>query len=258
MAEPGSITLRADMNDEQLLRYSRQIMLPELDVAGQERLLASRVLIVGIGGLGAPVALYLAASGVGHLVLVDNDKVELSNLQRQIIHDHDSVDKFKVDSARSSIARLNPDVQVTTIDHKMDRGEMIDQVCLADVVVDATDNFKTRFELNEVCVAEHTPLISGAAMRTEGQVSVFLACEDSPCYRCLYHQGEDVQETCSETGVLSPLVGIIGSIQAMETVKVLTGLGESLCGRLLLIDAKTMDWRIVKLKKDPGCPVCSA
>jgi molybdopterin/thiamine biosynthesis adenylyltransferase len=244
------------MNDEQLLRYSRQIMLPDVDVAGQEKLLAARVLIVGLGGLGAPAALYLAASGVGHLVLVDDDVVELSNLQRQIIHDHTSIDLHKVESARSSILRLNPDIEVTPLDHRLERNELIDQVRLADVIIDATDNFRTRFQLNEVCVAERTPLVSGAAIRTEGQVSVFLPRTDSPCYRCLYHEAEDVQESCSETGVLAPLVGIIGSILAMEAVKVVTGLGETLCGRVLLLDAKTMDWRTIKLRKDPACPVC--
>lgn len=244
------------LNDEQLLRYSRQIMLPSMDVAGQQKLLDSRVLLIGLGGLGAPVAMYLAASGVGHLVLVDYDQVELSNLQRQIIHDTGSIGSAKVESARSRLARLNPDTPITTIDHKLARAELVEQVRLADAVVDASDNFETRFLLNEVCVDQQKPLISGAAIRTEGQVSVFQPGENSPCYRCLYHEGEEIQESCSETGVLAPLVGIIGSIQAMETVKLLAGIGETLTCRLLLLDAATMEWRTLKLKKDPACPVC--
>jgi molybdopterin/thiamine biosynthesis adenylyltransferase len=245
------------LNDEQLLRYSRQIMLPNVDVAGQERLLTARVLLVGIGGLGAPVAMYLAASGVGHLVLADDDSVELSNLQRQIIHDNDSLGMTKVASAAKRLSRLNPEIAISTIDHRPSRDEFYEQIRLADAVVDATDNFETRFLLNEICVQEHTPLISGAAIRTEGQVAVFLPGDDQPCYRCLYHEGPEVEETCSENGVLSPLVGIIGSIQAMETVKVLLAIGKTLTGRLLVLDALEMEWRTIKLKKDPACPVCS-
>ena len=244
------------MNDEQLLRYSRQIMLPAIDVAGQQKLLDSRVLLIGLGGLGAPVAMYLAASGVGHLVLVDHDQVELSNLQRQIVHDTNSIGMPKVESAKRRLTELNPDTKFTTIDHKLDREELVAQIRLADAIVDATDNFETRFLLNEVCFNEQKPLVSGAAIRTEGQVSVFLPGENNPCYRCLYHEGETVEETCSENGVLAPLVGIIGSIQAMETVKVLTGIGETLNGRLLLLDAANMEWRTLNLKKDPACPVC--
>ncbi|MCG6974784.1 MAG: molybdopterin-synthase adenylyltransferase MoeB [Acidiferrobacterales bacterium] len=244
------------LNDEQLLRYSRQIMLPNVDVAGQERLLASRVLIVGIGGLGAPVAMYLAASGVGHLALADHDTVELSNLQRQIIHDSDSLGMTKVASAAGRLAKLNPGITVSTIDHKMSRDELVEQAHLADVIVDATDNFETRFLLNEVSVQQQTPLVSGAAIRTEGQISVFVPGDDQPCYRCLYHEGPELEETCSENGVLSPLVGIIGSIQAMETVKLLLGIGDALVGRLLVLDALQMEWRTIRLKKDPACPVC--
>ena len=245
------------LSDEQLLRYSRQIMLPNVDVAGQEQLLASRVMIVGIGGLGAPVAMYLAASGVGHLALADNDSVELSNLQRQIIHDNDSLGMTKVASAAKRLSRLNPEITVSTIDHRPSRDELSEQVRLADAVVDATDNFETRFLLNEVCVREQKPLVSGAAIRTEGQVAVFLPGENQPCYRCLYHEGAEEEQTCSEDGVLAPLVGIIGSVQAMETVKALLGIGTSLAGRLLILDALQMEWRTIKLKKDPACPVCS-
>jgi molybdopterin/thiamine biosynthesis adenylyltransferase len=244
------------LNDQQLLRYSRQIMLPNIDVAGQEKLLASRVLIVGIGGLGAPVAMYLAASGVGHLVLADYDSVELSNLQRQIIHDNDSLGMSKVASASRRLAKLNPEITISTIDYKMTADELAEQVRLADAIVDATDNFEARFLLNEISVQEQTPLVSGAAVRTEGQVAVFVPGEDQPCYRCLYHEGPEVEETCSENGVLSPLVGIIGSIQAMETVKVILGIGDTLTGRLLVLDALQMEWRSIRLKKDPACPVC--
>ena len=244
------------LNDEQLLRYSRQIMLPNVDVAGQERLLAARVLLVGVGGLGAPVSMYLAASGVGHLVIADHDTVELSNLQRQIVHDNDSLGMTKVDSAAKRLAKLNPEIAISTINHKMSRDELAEQARLADAIVDATDNFKTRFLLNEVSVQEQTALVSGAAIRTEGQVAVFTPGDHEPCYRCLYHEGPEVEETCSQNGVLSPLVGIIGSIQAMETVKLLLGIGNTLAGRLLVLDALQMEWRTIRLKQDPACPIC--
>lgn len=247
------------MNDEQLLRYSRQIMLPEVDIDGQEKLLSSRVLIVGLGGLGSPVALYLAAAGVGHLVLADFDEVDLSNLQRQIAHKQTDVGRLKVISAADSVAALNDTIKVTTITSALEGDELIEQARLADAVVDCTDNFAIRFALNEACVKTKTPLISGAAIRLEGQVSVYDASNpDSPCYRCLYQEGEDTQMTCSETGVIAPLVGMIGTTQALETLKVLTGLGKSLVGRLLLLDAKNLEWRTMKLKRDPNCPVCSS
>ena len=245
------------MDDPQLLRYSRQILLPQIGLEGQQKLLATRVLIIGVGGLGSPVAMYLAASGVGHLVLVDYDMVELSNLQRQIAHTTDRIGMHKVNSAQQSLAALNPDVQVTAIAGQLDPEALLEQVQLADAVVDCSDNFATRFALNRVCVANRTPLISGAAIRLEGQVAVFRADRaDTPCYRCLYKDMDELGDSCSQTGVLAPLVGIIGSIQATETIKVLLDIGETLTGRLLILDALSMEWRSIKLRKDPDCPVC--
>ena len=245
------------MNDDQLLRYSRQILLPQVGIEGQERLRAARVLIVGMGGLGSPVALYLAASGVGHLVIVDHDHVELSNLQRQIVHHSDRIGQPKVDSAKQTLQGINPETLITTLNQRLEGDALTSQVALADAVVDATDNFATRFALNRVCVAQKTPLISGAAIRMEGQVAVFRSdLPDSPCYRCLYKDMDELGETCSQTGVLAPVVGIIGSIQATETLKVLLNIGDTLTGRLLLLDAYTMEWRSLRLRKDPDCPVC--
>lgn len=245
------------MNDDQLLRYSRQILLPQVGIEGQERLRAARVLIVGMGGLGSPVALYLAASGVGHLVIVDHDLVELSNLQRQIVHSSDRIGQPKVVSAQQTLHGINPETVITALNLRLDVDALTEQVALADAVVDATDNFATRFALNRVCVAQKTPLISGAAIRMEGQVAVFRPdLPDSPCYRCLYKDMDELGETCSQTGVLAPVVGIIGSIQATETIKVLLNMGETLTGRLLLLDAYTMEWRSLRLHKDPQCPVC--
>lgn len=244
------------MNDDQLLRYSRQIMLPAIDFEGQERLLQSRVLIIGMGGLGSPIALYLAAAGVGQLVLADFDKVDLTNLQRQIIHTTDDIGVLKVESARNSLLAINPDCRVETISWLMEEEELAAQVAQADLVIDGSDNFTTRFMINDACVAAQTPLVSGAAIRTEGQVSVFSGKPGEPCYRCLYGAGGKLDETCSENGVLAPVVGIIGSIQATEAIKVLTGAGEPLTGRLLLLDALEMEWRTLKLKADPACTTC--
>jgi len=246
------------MNDEQLLRYSRQIMLPEIDVAGQQKLLDSHVLIIGMGGLGSPVAMYLASAGIGQMTLVDDDKVELSNLQRQVAHTQSDIGKNKADSAKETLLSLNPDISVNAISHRLNEDKMNNEVAKADVVIDATDNFTTRFAINKACVKTETPLVSGAAIRMEAQVSVFNPKQkNSPCYHCLYKDSGELDESCSETGVLAPLVGIIGSVQALETIKVLLDLGETLAGKLLLLDAKTMEWRSVKLKKDPNCPVCS-
>ena len=246
------------MDDQQLLRYSRQIMLPQLDVQGQLRLLESSVLIIGAGGLGSPVAMYLAAAGVGRLLLNDHDEVELSNLQRQIVHSQQDLGRAKVDSAKDRLLQLNPDITVVTYKHKFNHAELAAVVANADVVIDGSDNFPTRFAVNQACVQEGKPLVSGAAIRMEGQVSVFYpAAGHSPCYRCLYNESGEQAQTCSETGVLAPVVGIIGSIQATETIKLLTGIGESLIGRVLMLDAQQMEWRSLKLKKDPACPVCS-
>jgi len=245
------------MNDEQLLRYSRQIMLPQIDVAGQEKLLASRALIIGLGGLGSPVAMYLAAAGIGQLVLVDDDKVELSNLQRQIIHNTTDIGTDKVSSAQHSIQQLNPDVEVTPYSKRLNEKELEQEVALADIVIDGTDNFSSRFALNSCCVKNKTPLVSGAAIRMEGQVSVFNCTPSSPCYRCLYKDEGELDTSCSNNGVLSPVVGIIGTIQANEAIKTILNIGETLDGKLLVFDALHMDWRTLKLKKDPACPICN-
>ncbi|MEN8180701.1 MAG: molybdopterin-synthase adenylyltransferase MoeB [Pseudomonadota bacterium] len=245
------------MNDDQLLRYSRQIMLPSIGIDGQEKLLKSRVLIIGLGGLGAPVAMYLAAAGVGNLVLVDFDKVDLSNLQRQIIHTTERIDSSKVESARQALLDLNPEISIETIDHPMDAPELADQATQADLVIDATDNFTARFAINRACHASRTPLVSGAAIRMEGQISVFSGQPGGPCYHCLYAEDGLVDETCTANGVLAPVVGIIGSMQATEAIKILTDTGTSLDGRLLILDALHMEWRSLKLKPDPNCPVCS-
>lgn len=244
------------MNDEQLLRYSRQIMLPQIDIAGQEKLLTSQVLIIGMGGLGSPVAMYLAAAGIGHLVLVDDDVVELSNLQRQIAHGTEDIGLSKVESAKQTIKNLNPEITVTCYEKRLDEKELAAEVLAADVVIDGTDNFTSRFALNEHCVKNNTPLISGAAIRMEGQVSVFNKTPASPCYRCLYKDEGELDASCSNNGVLSPVVGIIGSVQATEAIKVLLDMGECLDGKLLMLDALQMEWRTLKLKKDPQCPVC--
>ncbi len=245
------------MDDSQLLRYSRHILLRRVDVAGQEKLLNARVLIIGLGGLGSPAAMYLAASGVGHLVIVDHDKVELTNLQRQIVHTTESIGQDKAASAARQLKALNPEITVTAINRKLEGTELTEQVRAADVVVDASDNFPTRFLLNAACVREETPLVSGAVVRFEGQVAVFRAdLPDSPCYRCLYHETSEPDEPCAEFGVLAPVAGIVGSIQAAETLKLLLGLGETLTGRVLLLDALAMEWREIRLRKDPHCPVC--
>lgn len=243
------------MQDKLLLRFSRQIMLPEIGIEGQEKLQNSKVLIIGLGGLGSPVAIYLAAAGVGELVLVDFDLVDLSNLQRQIIHATKDIGRKKVASARESITALNPECRVTTIGHKPDSEEMSSLVTEADLVLDCSDNFATRFTINEACVANRTPLVSGAAIRMEGQISLFSGQPGDPCYRCLYGPGNE-EEACSESGVLAPVVGIVGSIQATEAIKQLTSTGTTLNGKLLLLDAMNMQWRTLKLKTDPACPVC--
>lgn len=245
------------MDDEQLLRYSRQIMLPQIDVAGQEKLTAARVLIIGMGGLGSPVAMYLATAGIGHLVLTDDDVVELSNLQRQIAHHTDAIGMNKVDSAKQTILNLNPGTKVTTYNKRLVAEELDAEVAAANIVIDATDNFETRFAINAACVKNNTPLISGAAIRMEGQVSVFNKTSTSPCYRCLYKDEGELDTSCSNNGVLSPVVGVIGSIQATEAIKTLLGVGEVLDGKLLILDALHMEWRTLKLKKDPACPVCN-
>jgi adenylyltransferase/sulfurtransferase len=244
------------MNDEQLLRYSRQIMLPQVDVAGQEKLLAASVLIVGLGGLGSPVSLYLAGAGVGHLILADHDNVDVSNLQRQIAHQNASVGQPKVESAAASIRALNPDIRVTTLRERLAGESLARAVALADLVVDGTDNFLVRYAINDACFAAGKPLVSGAAIRMEGQIAVFdPRVADSPCYRCLYPRGDDTALNCSENGVAAPLVGVIGSVQAMEAWKLIVGVGEPLTGWLLHFDASAMEWHKLRLRRNPSCTI---
>ena len=248
------------MRDEQFERYSRHMVLAQIGLSGQQRLLESRALIVGAGGLGSPIALYLASSGVGHLVLADFDVVELSNLQRQVLHGTADIGRSKVDSGKDRIEALNPDVRVTTFDRVLDGddSDLLSESQQADVVLDATDNFETRFALNKACVQTKTPLVSGAALRMDAQVSVFDSRQEtSPCYRCLYSDELAEGEACSDVGVFAPLLGIVGAMQAAEALKLIVGFGETLTGRVLVIDALDMQWRSLKLNKDPRCPVCS-
>lgn len=246
------------MNDQQLLRYSRQIMLPDVDIEGQEKLLSASVLIVGLGGLGSPVAMYLAAAGVGHLILADFDTVDLSNLQRQIIHRTTSIGQAKVESALQTLRELNAEIKITCIAEQLDAATLAAQVAQVTVVVDCCDNFATRFALNAACVASKTPLVSGAAIRLEGQVSVFDSRNpDSPCYQCLYDADPEMDTSCAANGVLAPMVGVIGSLQALETLKIIVGFGVSLVGRVQLFDARANQWRELKLLKDSCCAVCA-
>ena len=245
------------MQDNQLLRYSRQIMLPQVDIEGQQKLLDARVLIIGLGGLGSPAAMYLAAAGVGCLVLNDFDAVDLSNLQRQIAHDTDNLGLSKVESAQHTLLRINPEIQIDLIGHALEGEELETQIAASDVALDCTDNFATRFAVNRACVLTRTPLVSGAVIRFEGQISVFTpGYDDSPCYNCLYPDQGELGETCVRNGVIAPLPGIIGSMQALEAIKLILGIGLSLRGRLLLLDALSMEWNRMHLKKNPQCPTC--
>jgi adenylyltransferase/sulfurtransferase len=245
------------MNDDELLRYSRQIMLPQIDIRGQERLLTARALIIGAGGLGSPAAMYLAAAGIGQIAIADPDTVDLSNLQRQLLHRDSDIGRLKVASARDTLLAINPALQVASLVDRLQGALLDDAVHTADVVLDCSDNFATRFAVNASCVAQQTPLVSGAAVRFEGQLAVFDSRDGtSPCYSCLYREGEETDQTCSENGVLSPLVGVIGSLQALEAIKVILGLGERLAGRLVLFDGLSHEWRTLTLPRDPHCPVC--
>ncbi|UCD68038.1 MAG: molybdopterin-synthase adenylyltransferase MoeB [Betaproteobacteria bacterium] len=247
------------MDDKQLLRYSRHILLPEIGVDGQQRLLNAHVLLVGAGGLGAPASLYLAASGVGRLTICDPDDVDLTNLQRQIVHFTESVGRKKVESARDTLARINPETSVEIVAERLAGALLESLVEAADLVIDATDNFTTRHAINRACVRFARPLVSGAAIRFDGQISVFdLRDRANACYHCLFPETDDHEEMrCSLMGVFAPLVGIVGSTQAAEALKVLAGTGKSLNGKLLMLDALSMQWRSVRLKKDPACPVCA-
>tara|TARA_R110000796_G_scaffold241303_2_gene362684 strand:+ start:6331 stop:7095 length:765 start_codon:yes stop_codon:yes gene_type:complete len=245
------------VDDQQLLRYSRQILLSQIDIAGQQRLLDSRVLIVGLGGLGAPVALYLAAAGVGTLVLADHDQVDLTNLQRQIIHQNADIGRAKVDSAGDRLQALNPQVTIRRIQQALADRTLQEAVADVDLVLDCSDNFATRQAVNVACVFLKKPLVSGAAIRLEGQLSVFDPRQaDSPCYQCLYGNGGEEALSCSEAGVIGPLVGLVGSLQALEALKLLAGFGEPLVGRLLLIDALSSRFREMRIRRDPACACC--
>lgn len=248
------------MDDAQLLRYSRHILLEELGIEGQEKLLASHALIIGAGGLGSPVGLYLGSAGVGHITVVDHDRVDATNLQRQIAHTLDRVGEFKTDSLRTAIARINPDVQVTPLHERADDALLDTLVAQADVVLDCCDNFATRQAVNRACVRHGRPLVSGAAIRMDGQVSVFDSRHSaSPCYACIFSPEDLPEETrCATLGVFAPLVGIIGSVQAAEALKILSGMGSRLAGRLLMLDGRDMSWSDIRMARQPQCPVCAS
>jgi molybdopterin/thiamine biosynthesis adenylyltransferase len=246
------------MDDTQLLRYSRHILLNEIGVEGQTLIRNARVLIIGAGGLGSPAALYLAASGVGHITLCDGDVVDLTNLQRQIALRTEDLQHNKAEATRSALLSINPEVVVHVVAHRVEGDELKALVANADVVLDCSDNFATRHNVNRACVALHKPLVSGAAIRFDGQMAVFdTRREDAPCYHCLFPEDADNDELrCAVTGVFSPLVGIVGATQAAEALKLLAGIGQTLAGRLLLLNALTMEWQTIRVPRDPHCPVC--
>jgi molybdopterin/thiamine biosynthesis adenylyltransferase len=246
------------VNDDQLLRYSRHILLDDVGIEGQQRLVDSHVLIVGAGGLGSPVAMYLAASGVGHITIADHDVVDLTNLQRQIAHTTSRVGHPKVESAAQAMLALNPEVRVTALANKLDAAQLNAIVPTVTVVVDCCDNFETRQAVNAACVKHKVPLVSGAAIRMDGQLAVYDARDDkSPCYACIFPPDQAPEEVrCATMGVLAPLVGVIGTMQAMETVKLITGIGSRLTGRLQMLDGRGMEWSEVRLQRNVLCPVC--
>ncbi len=246
------------MNDDQLLRYSRHILLPEIGIECQERLLAAHALVIGAGGLGSPVVLYHATPGVGRITICDGDAVDLTNLQRQIVHRTESIGRAKVDSARATLRSINPQVEVTAVHERVSGERLLELAAGADVVLDGSDNFETRHAVNRACVELRKPLVSGAAVRFDGQVAVFdLRQADAPCYACLFPDTEDTEEVrCAVMGVFAPITGIIGTLQAAEALKLLVGIGEPLSARLLLVDALAMQLRTIKFAKDPACPVC--
>ena len=247
-----------ELSDQELLRYSRQIMLPQIDIAGQQKLLASRVLLFGVGGIGSPAAMYLVSSGVGHLTLVDPDRVDASNLQRQIIYRSDNVGDEKVEAASQTLASLNSQTTVHAINAALTGTRLRQEVAKADLVLDATDNFAARFAINEACVNTGTPLVVGAAIRFEGQVMVFTMRDASACYGCLYPDLGEFEESCTQTGILGSVAGLVGCIQATEAVKLLLDTGQTLANRMLLVDALSVEWHSVKINRDPRCPTCAA
>lgn len=239
-------------------RYSRQIKLPQIGHAGQAKISQSHALIIGLGGLGSPAALYLAAAGIGQLTLCDFDVVEASNLQRQIIHSHDSLGELKTHSAKQRIEAINPDCQVSTIDHQMTDNELQQHITQADIVLDCSDNFPTRFAVNRHCVQTATPLVSAAAIRLEGQMMSYIPAADCPCYQCLYGEQYQAAQTCEMEGVLGPVVGVMGTMQALYALLIIVGKTASIKGQLLLFDALNMHWQPMQLPKNPECPVCAA
>ncbi|RUA07013.1 MAG: molybdopterin-synthase adenylyltransferase MoeB [Gammaproteobacteria bacterium] len=244
------------MNDEDLLRYSRQIILPEIDIEGQKTLLDTTILLIGIGGLGSPSALYLAATGIGHLILADFDQVELSNLQRQIIHSTDDIGKDKVTSAKETLLTINPNIKITTLTN-LSEDNIDEWVQKANIVLDGTDNFDTRFKINQSCVINKTPLVSAAVIRFEGQLSVFKGYEkNQPCYQCLYPATNNSDENCVDNGILAPVAGMLGTMQALQALKVILNLGEQLSGKLMIVNALDMTFRTLTLNKDSNCPIC--
>jgi len=247
-----------ELSDEEMLRYNRQIVLRNFDFEGQERLKAAKVLIVGLGGLGCAAGQYLAAAGVGHLTLLDFDSVSLSNLQRQILHGEAQVGLPKVDSARMRLEAINSQIRYATLNAQLDDSGLEQQIAAHDLVVDCCDNVATREQLNRLCFASKTALVSGAAIRMEGQLSVFTWGEDEPCYRCISRLFGQATLSCVEAGVMAPLVGIIGSLQAMEAIRVLTAYGSPVAGQLLLYDAMTLQFRQMKVAKDPHCEICAS
>lgn len=248
--------MKPELSDEEMLRYNRQIVLRGFDFDGQEALKAAKALIVGLGGLGCAASPYLASAGVGHLTLLDFDHVSVSNLQRQILHRDAQVGLPKVDSARRQLGEINPHIVLESIDRQLEEAELADLIARHDVVLDCTDNVATREQLNRLCFASKTPLVSGAAIRMEGQISVFTWHEAEPCYRCLSRLFGDAALSCVEAGVMAPLVGVIGSLQAMEAIRLLSKYGDSVAGKLLMYDAMTLQFRTLKLAKDPCCEVC--
>ena len=245
------------LSDNQLLRYSRQIMLPQIDIDGQDKLNNSRVLVLGVGGLGCPAAQYLAAAGIGSIVLVDPDTVDQTNLQRQILFSGEDVGLRKVEAAKKRLSAINPEINIELISQVLEGESLLQEIYRADVVLDCTDNFTSRFAINKACVISETPLVSGAAIRMSGQLAVYdFRQPDAPCYNCLYDEQSNEQLSCSESGVLGPVVGTIGTMQALEAIKLIAGFGKTLNGRLMIFDALNMEWQTMELQADPECGVC--
>jgi molybdopterin/thiamine biosynthesis adenylyltransferase len=246
------------MNDRQLLRYSRHILLDDIGIEGQEKLLAAHALVIGVGGLGSPAAYYLASAGIGNITLVDNDSVDLTNLQRQILHTTERVGQPKAQSGRQTLKQINPEIELVALTERAEGARLDELVKQADVVLDCSDNFATRHAINRACVANRVSLVSGAAIRFDGQVSVFdPRSGDAPCYACLFPPDQQFEEVqCATMGVFAPLVGIIGTMQAAEALKLVAHVGQSLAGRLLLLDARDMEWTSIRIARDTACPVC--